>query len=204
MQALYSALELLGRSAKSGGDNMLKVERACDLAKRAIGFHEKSTMGVLEILTSTQSPPVVFDLEQLAGEAVHFLRNDAAIRSVKITLVSGAKPHIVADRGKFQVLLVGLLTAAIDETAPGSELTVTVERREEFGVVSLGSTAGYEESFGANELLQDPQRRMQSRELTFLFARQVLSANGGRLAIATAPDGDAVLQIVHPCLVAHA
>ncbi len=212
MQALYSALELLGRSAKSGGDNMLKVERACDLAKRAISFHEKSTMGVLELLTATNSPPAVFDVEQLAVDAVHFLRNDAGARAVKINVVRGSKPLIHAERTKFQVLVVGLLTAAIDEAAAGinaaagtagAELIVTVERRGCFAMLSLGSTAGYDEALEPDDLLHKPAGCLHPRELTFSFARKFLGANGGRLEIGE-NAGTSSLQIFYPCIEAQA
>jgi signal transduction histidine kinase len=199
MQALFSALELLGRSAKAGG-NPLRVEKVCDLARRAISNHEKSTMAVLQLLTLQHVEAAAVDVGALMSEVAHFLRNDAAAKQVTISICGTAKLYISAESTRLQTLLVGLVTAALDNVPAGTELKLSIDRRENDAVISIGSDAGYGEIQGIEELWQRPQGRLRPRELTLLFARQFLAANGGRLEINpdSAPGG--ALHLYYPCM----
>jgi signal transduction histidine kinase len=199
MQALFSALELLGRSAKSGNDNAARVERAYDLARRAISHHEKSTLGVLRLLTLQHAEAAVVDPDVLVREVVHFLRNEAATREVTVTISSVTGLGISTELARFHTLLVGLVTAAIDATPAGAELPVSIGRRENYAVISIGSDAGYGGIPEAQEPWCPPRKRLHQRELTLLFARQFMAANGGRLEIhSDAPRG--TLRLYYPCL----
>jgi signal transduction histidine kinase len=199
MQALFSALELLGRTAKYGNDNPVRVERACDLARRAISNHEKSTLGVLQLLTLQHAEAATVDPDALMREVVHFLRNEAATREVTVTVSSVTGLRISTELAKLQTLLVGLLTAAIDETSAGTELRVSIERRDNHAVISIGSDAGYRDMPEAEDLWRYPHKRLHQRELTLLFARQFMAAHGGRLEIhSDAPRG--ALHLYYPCL----
>ncbi|MDP8983572.1 MAG: hypothetical protein M3N97_00755 [Pseudomonadota bacterium] len=205
MQALFSALELLGRSAKSGADNPERVEKACELAKRAISNHEKSTLGVVQALTLQHTEAVAMDVFRLVSEVVHFLRNEAAGREVALKVIGPVGVSISAERARLQTVLVGLLMAAIDAVPPGASLLLCVESADGEALVSVDSDAGYEEIPPI-----DPLRRDQNgplllpKDLTLLFARQFLAANGGRLEIhgASAAMPRGVLRLRYPIAVA--
>jgi signal transduction histidine kinase len=183
LQALFGALELLGRSARAGGGDLARVEKACDLARRAISRHEKSTIDALQVLTSQQSMAAAAEVGALTREVVRILRNDAENKAIRITVASSKDLHVWADRAKLQTLLAGLLTAAIDETRVGGELPVSIDRVGDDVAVSIGSHAGYEDIQAAPDLSRSPSLRFQPKELTLLFAREFLSANGGRLTV---------------------
>jgi hypothetical protein len=95
---------------------------------------------------------------------------------------------------------VGLVTAAIDNVPAGTELELSIERRENDAVISIGSDAGYRELQGKEELWQLPQGGLRPRELTLLFARQLLAANGGRLEISPHPAPGGALHLYYPCI----
>ena len=199
MQALFSALELLGRSAKSGTDNPERVEKACELAKRAISNHEKSTLGVVQALTLQHTEAVAIDLFRLASEVVHFLRNEAAGREVTLKVI-GTEVSISAERARLQTLLVGLLMAAIDAVPPGASLLLCVESADGEALVSVDSDAGYEEISPIDPMRPDRNGPLLPKDLTLLFARQFLAANGGRLEIhgASAAMPRGVLRLRYP------
>ena len=192
MQALFSAFELLGRSAKMGGANPLRVEKACDLARRAITQHEKSTLDVLQLLTLQRHAACLVDLSELATEVTHFLRNDAAAKNVSLVMNRTAPVTISVERSKLQNLLVGLVTAAIDAAPEGAELPVTVSREGEHVVFSIDCHTAFGAARNVDELFDQPLRPLHSGELTLLFARQFLAANGGRLQI----DGSDPMRLV--------
>jgi signal transduction histidine kinase len=198
LQALFGALELLGRSARAGGGDLARVEKACDLARRAINRHEKSTIDLLEVLTSQQSVAAAVEVGALTREVVHFLRNDAVNRTIHITVESSKDRTVWADRAKLQTLLAGLLTAAIDETRVGGELPITIDRVGDEVAVSIGSHAGYDEVHAVPDWSQRPYLRVQPKELTLLFAREFLAANGGRLTVDNGVQPQGSLTMYYP------
>ena len=198
MQALFSALELLGRSARKGNPDLDRVEKACALAQRAIDFHEKSTLEALHILTLQDVECVEVDVDALMRDVVHFLRNDAANKEVVVSLSGAAARPIVAERARLQTLLVGLVADAIDATPSGTTLPIAVHSEARLAIVSIGSNAGYTFSDRTRSPDGTPDQLLLPHELTLHFARQFLSNNGGRLEIdvATAPQGS--LQLYYP------
>jgi hypothetical protein len=142
MQALFSAIELLGRSAQSA--NAARVEKAYELARRAMSNHEKSTIDVLSSLAQESSEAAATDLGALVVETAHFLRNDAATKGVKL-IGTPAEVFVTAPRAELRTLLVGLMAAAIDATASGGELRVSAAREGDAAVLTIDSSAGYAE-----------------------------------------------------------
>lgn len=197
MQALFSALELLGRSAKAGSGNPERVEKACELARRAITHHEKSTIGALQVLTLQPTEATAVDVGALLTEVVHFLRNDAANKEVVMAIDGTEVVSIVAERAKLQTLLVGLLAASIDDAPPGTMLQLSFRRSNDSAVVSLGSDAGYGRAQEAM-VTPDLQNRLRPIELTLLFARRFLAANGGRLEIDPSGSPRGELRLYYP------
>lgn len=208
MQALFSAVELLGRSALSGGVNVVRAEKACELARRAISHHEKATLDVLQLLTLQHAQATEVDVGLLIKEVVHFLRNEAASRSVVVKLSNAAQLRVVAERAKLQTLLVGLITAAIDETPSGEALPISVERYAGEAIITIGCNAEYGHAPGddrwpnrLSDVFGPPELTLDSRELTIGFARRYLSANQGRLEIDAGAQPRGAMRLHYPCIV---
>jgi two-component system sensor histidine kinase HydH len=197
MQSLFSAVELLSRSARGGG-NPERIDRACDLARRAINQHEKTTLGALEILTLQHIEATAIELGPLLREVIHFLRNEAGAKDVTIRVSGDEDLRISAERAKLQTLLMGLLTAALDALPSGSSLEVSMTRSDEDALVTVGSAAGYSYPEQLNELMDRAHGRLEAKELTFLFAKRFLAANGGRLGIDPTAGAEGQLTIRYP------
>lgn len=198
MQALFSAFELLGRSAKMGGANPLRVEMACDLARRAITQHEKSTLDVLQLLTMQRHAAINVDLGALVSEVAHFLRNDAATKSVTLAVSTSPELNVCVERAQLQSLLVGLMTAAIDATPHGAELPVSTRRDGGDVLISIGCRTAFCAARNVNTLLEQPLGPLQPGELTLLFAKQFLAGNGGRLEIDCAESVPGSIRVYYP------
>ena len=198
MQALFSALELLGRSARKGNTDLDRIEKACALAQRAIHFHEKSTLEAFHILTLQDVECIEVDVAALMNDVVHFLRNDAANKEVVVSVSGAAAGPIVAERAKLQTLLVGLVADAIAATPSGRHLPIVVASEASLAIVSIGSSAGYTVSDQARSLGGDPDQPLLPHELTLCFARQYLSNNGGRLEIDAAASPQGSLRLYYP------
>jgi signal transduction histidine kinase len=187
MQALFSALELLGRSARMGNVNPLRVEKACDLAQRAIVRHEKSTLEILQLLTLQQSKPVTVDFAELLQEAAHLLRNDAAVKGITITTLLNTDLAIRVEKARLHILMVGLFTAAIDEMTPGGELTIGLQRSLDDAAVTIGYHV-------------TSPKPLQSAELTMRFARQFIDSNAGCMQVDLESGGQTVIRLRLPCI----
>jgi len=198
LQALFGALELLGRSAKAGGGDLARVEKACELARRAISRHEKSTIDALQVLASQQSISATVDVGALARDVAHFLRNDAGNKAVRITVACSNEVNVWADRAKLQTLLAGLIVAAIDETPVGGELPVKIDRVGDEVAVSIGSHAGCRDIDASPDFSRRPTLRFQPKELTLLFAREFLAAHGGYLTVDNAVQPQGSLTMYFP------
>jgi hypothetical protein len=105
---------------------------------------------------------------------------------------------ISAERARLQTVLVGLLTAAIDEISPGASLLLYIDRVADSAVISLDSDAGYREVSEKKDLWNCPHSRLRPKELTLLFARQYLAANGGRLEINAAAPPRGAMRLYYP------
>jgi hypothetical protein len=198
MQALFSAVELLGRAAKAGGGDQERIERAYHLARRALNNHEQFTLATLQNLLLMHVDAVPLELAALATDAVHFLRGEAVDKGVSLRLLAAVEVQIVADRAKLQSLLVGLMAAAVDDAPPGSELPVRVERCGNDAVLSIGSHAGYAPMPKPEDLSERPTSLLTPGELTLLFAWRFLAANGGRLEIDARAAPRGLLRVLYP------
>jgi signal transduction histidine kinase len=200
MQAIFSALELLGRSARKSGTDLDRIEKVCALARRAISSHEKSTLEVFQMLTLQDADYIAVDVGGVMREVVHFLRNEAAKKELAITLSTTDVLPIAAERARLQTLLVGLLTAAIDAVPAGAQLPVSVTSEGKFAVISLGSNAGYASSRDTDDPWNIPTQQLLPHELTLPFARQFLAGNGGRLEIDAAVLPHGSLRLYYPMM----
>jgi signal transduction histidine kinase len=183
MQALFSAIELLGRAAKSAGCDPSKIDKACELARRAMGHHEKSTLEVLQRLTLQPAEPSSVDVAALVKDVAQFLRNEAAVKQVVLQISSRDAGSVVADRAALHCMLSGLLVAAIEDAPAGSELSLSADRIGDEAVISIAPVPAWScsEAMSPVEVLLCASPPPGVRGLTLLLARQMLRRNGGRL-----------------------
>lgn len=200
MQALFSAFELLGRSAKLGGENSLRIDKACELARRAIDHHQKATLHALQLFALQPVSATSVDLGELVRTVTHVLRNDAAIKELVINVAATEGVTISAERLELQTLLSGLLAAAIDYLPSGSILELSVSREDGYALLSFGCNAGFADTRNLHQCFEQSLGSLQPSELTLLFARRFLAANGGRLEIDTVNSPAGTLRLYYPCL----
>jgi hypothetical protein len=207
MQAVYSGFELLWRSAKSPGDNLPRIERAGDMAKRAISNHEKFMVEVMQQLTFQHTSRTVLDLGALVAEVTLFLRNDAANKEIDFAFTHDANITIAVERERLHLLILGLLTAAIDELPAGSVLCMHLAQVANQARLTIGADFSDCGKRMSDEAERQPAGSLTARDLAVMFARQFLLANGGRLEFddsdARSDARDGQLQIYYPLASPH-
>lgn len=194
MQALFSAIELLGRSAKAAADPQ-RLDKVVDLARRAIQQHEKSSLQVLELLTQQRGEPSAVDLNELLRETAHLLRSASSAKHVKVELNAEPDGMVKLHRAALQSVLIGLIGAAIDASPAGATLHLWLRRQERETVIQIGSHGGLGEIDTVDPAKPLPTSPFAMSSLLVWYVRQVLSENRATFEIANEPSPGAMKLI---------
>jgi hypothetical protein len=183
LQAVYSSLEVLARSAKHGTPNTVLVENASSIAKRAMANHEQALVDIVNQVTGPDDVPTVVNLASLVKQAQQFLRNDALSKGIRLGLSGSEDVPVFSQRNKLRSLILGLLALGIDGLPTGAELSVELRRADGYALLELRSDLTYNDIREAEDLLCHEPVDLCPQELVLGFARRWIMANGGRVEI---------------------
>ena len=183
LQAVYSSLEVLARSAKHGTPNTLLIDNASSIAKRAMANHEQALVDIVNQVTGPDDVPAVVNLVSLVKQAQQFLRNDALSKGIKLGLPGCEDVLVFSQRNKLRSLILGLFAVGIDGLPTGAELRVELHRVDGYALLELRSDLTYDDIREAEDLLCHEPVDLRPQELVLGFARRWISANGGRVEI---------------------
>lgn len=183
LQAVYSSLEVLARSAKNGAPNTVLIETASSIAKRAMANHEQALVDIVNQVTGPDDVPTIVNLASLVKQAQQFLRNDALSKGIRLGLSGCEDVLVFSQRNKLRSLILGLLALGIDGLPTGAELRVELRRADGYALLELRSDLTYHDIREAEDLLCHEPVDLSPQELVLGFARRWITANGGRVEI---------------------
>jgi hypothetical protein len=199
LQAVYSSLEVLARSAKNGTPNTVLIESASSIAKRAMANHEQALVDIVNQVTGPDDVPTVVNLASLVKQAQQFLRNDALSKGIRLGLSGCEDVLVFSQRNKLRSLILGLLALGIDGLPTGAELRVELRRADGYALLELRSDLTYHDIREAEDLLCHEPVDLSPQELVLGFARRWITANGGRVEIHSPVDTQQTgLRIYYP------
>jgi hypothetical protein len=199
LQAVYSSLEVLARSAKNGTPNTVLIETASSIAKRAMANHEQALVDIVNQVTGPDDVPTVVNLASLVKQAQQFLRNDALSKGIRLGLSGCEDVLVFSQRNKLRSLILGLLALGIDGLPTGAELRVELRRADGYALLELRSDLTYHDIREAEDLLCHEPVDLSPQELVLGFARRWITANGGRVEIHSPVDTQQTgLRIYYP------
>ena len=198
LQAVYSSVELLARSAKQGAVNGTLIDNASALAKRALANHERDVIEVVNQLTVSEDKPVAINVASLIDDVLRFLRNDAASRDIHIVVSGGTDVQVSAPHNELRTLLLALLALSIDALPAGAELHIGVSREREDACVELRSELSFGEIRSAEALLRTESSVVQPRDLILVSARHWLQKHAGRIVADPGAGLHKALRIYYP------
>jgi len=149
LQAVYSSLEVLARSAKHGTPNTVMIENASSIAKRAMANHEQALVDIVNQVTGPDDAPAVVNLGTLVKQAQQFLRNDALSKGIKLSLSGSEDLLVFSQRNKLRSLILGLYALGIDGLPTGADLQVELSPVDGYALLELRSAA---EDLGGGEI----------------------------------------------------
>jgi signal transduction histidine kinase len=198
LQAVYTSFEVLARSAKRGAQNPTLIDSASSIAKRAMANHEQSLVDIVNQVTGPDDAPAILNLAALVRETHQFLRNDALGKEITLSLSGGEDMMVFSRRNKLRSLLLGLHVFGIDALPTGAKLHIELSRTDGYALLELRSGLTYAAIREAQDLLCHEPLELRPQELVLGFARQWISAHGGRVEIHSPSGEQGVLRIYHP------
>jgi signal transduction histidine kinase len=198
LQAIYSSLELLARSAKQAAQNPALIEGAASIARRAMANYEQSMIAIVNQVTAPDEAATILNLSTLVRQAQQFLRNDALARQITLGLSGRDDLLVSSEPGKLRSLILGLLALSIDASPTGAQLLVELSHAEGFAVLELHSEVSYGDIREAQELLCGDHVDLKPQELVLGFARQWITTRGGRVEIACGSGARTGLRLLYP------
>jgi hypothetical protein len=198
LQAIYSSIELLARSAKNGVQNPALVDSAASLAKRAMANHDQAVADIVNQVTGPDGAPAILNLADLVRQSQHFFRNDALAKNITMSLSGPEELLVLSERNKLRSTLLGLLAVSIDALPPGADLHLELSCAVPYAVLELRSTMTYDAIREAQEIFRQERVNLGFQELVLGSARRWIVTNGGRMEISPFADGKTALRIFYP------
>jgi signal transduction histidine kinase len=135
IQPIASSFELLHRAANAAPFNQALAAKASEFFRRAVDGHERVVQETLGDICGEVAPRAPVDLEDFTGQALRFLQNDAATRQVSLQPAASEPVVVQACGPDLRLLVLALLTHAIDHAAPGDSIRAGVQRLPRAAVV---------------------------------------------------------------------
>jgi signal transduction histidine kinase len=198
LQAIYSSLELLTRSAKHAVQNPALIDGAASIAKRAMANYEQSMIAIVNQVTGPGDAPAILNLATLVQQAQQFLRNDALAKQIALGLSGRNDLLVLSEPNKLRSVILGLLALGIDASPTGAELHVELSTAEAFAVLELRSQVTFDTIREAQDLPSCDRLSLTHQELVLGFARRWLTTNGGRMLVPCANDARSGLRLLYP------
>jgi len=191
LHALYSALELLARSAQIRDGDGTMAERATAIARRAMSNYEPLVLNTVESLTAGHDAEGLSDVDlgALTQEVSRFLRADIANKRLDVRLDIETDVRVRARRETARSWLLGLLLTSVDGSPPDQPLTVSLRR--EAGLARLVIAAAAPAAA--------PGDRPDA--LILAMAARWADSHGGRVEFAPAGVAGEEIRVYYPLIV---
>ena len=175
-----------------------ELERARAAAKRieSDGNRAAEIIHRLRMFYKTGAPPQseVVDINQVVGEMLMLLRNDASRRSISLRMeLTPHLPRLMADRVQLQQVLMNLMLNGMEAMGDeGGELIIRSQRNENGLLLVSVSDTGVGLPSEKPDLIFNAfyTTKPQGTGMGLAISRSIIEAHGGRLwASANAPRG---------------
>ncbi len=192
LHALYSALELLSRSAQLRGGDTAMAERAASIARRAMSNYEPVVLNIVESLTHQSDGGTLteVDLGTLTQEVIRFLRADIANKRLELRMTVEQDVRVRACRETARSWILGLLLTSVDGSPADQPLAITLRREDAQALLVIASN------------LQDTGQAAPQRAdaLIRAMAARWAESQGGRVEFGPAGVAGDEIRVYYPLI----
>jgi intracellular sulfur oxidation DsrE/DsrF family protein len=197
LHALYSALELLSRSAGAGQGNTTMAERATAIARRAMNNYEPLVLKTIESLTAGHETETEIELGTLTDEALRFLRTDIANKRLELRAAIDAGVRVRACREMARLWILGLLLKSVDGAPPGGPIDVTVAHENAIARLVIAAGTRSEVSREAESVAAAAGG---AEAVILMAARRWAESLGGRLELTRTGLAREEIRVYYPLI----
>lgn len=124
LQGIYGGVDALTRAARPDKPSVVPLERLTQFVQHAIGNHERGLEQVLNEVAGEEQPTTEVAVKPLLIDLLKFLTHDIARHGVHARLEVADELTVRAPPTLLRMMLLGLLTDAIDATPSGTDIHV--------------------------------------------------------------------------------
>jgi hypothetical protein len=198
LHALYSALELLSRSASAGPGAAAMAERATTIARRAMSNYEPLVLKTVEALTAGHETETEVDLGTLTQEVLRFLRTDISNKRLDLRAEIEDGVRVRACRETARLWILGLLLTCVDGSPPGQPLAVSVTRED--GRARLGLASGTSRAAIPDWQAVAAAPAYRADAVILVMARRWAESVGGCLEMARTGVAGEEIRVYYPSI----
>jgi hypothetical protein len=159
LQAISTSVEVLTRVAGTTPLNTDLLAKSSHFFKRASAEHERTLGKSLDDICGTSEEVTTVELQGLVGEVERFLQNDALSKDINLNFAAAGAVSVVAKRSNVRLVVLSLLTQGIDQSIPGTSITLRVGASPRPTIEITGIT-GERQGLAVGLLLPVSQRLM--------------------------------------------
>lgn len=125
LQGIYGGVDALTRAARAAKPTSIPLEQVAQFVQQAITNHERGLERILESVAPEDAVIAPVAVDELMGTLTRFLTNDAARNGVRLRLDLEEKMLAAVVPAKLRLVLLGLLTDAIDSMPAGGDIRIS-------------------------------------------------------------------------------
>ena len=137
LQGIYGGVDALTRAARPDKPSAVPLERLTQFVQQAISNHERGLELVLNEVAGEEQASASVAVRPVLVDLLKFLTHDTARHGVRTRLQADDGLTVRAPPGLLRMILLGLLTDAIDAAPASSELHITAQPHGELLQIEL-------------------------------------------------------------------
>ncbi len=195
--AVHAAVEVLIRALAMGPDK--PAERIINLARSTVEKHATVFADTLDLVIAADAPPAKLDINSLIQSCAGFLRHDAYEHGVRIELQLCAAAQVKVRTIKLRLVVLALLTDAIDALAKGGNILITTLVRDGEVVIEVHDSRQAHAEAPLNHVSEvDIKSTSLRAALISPVVQHLVAMEGGRENKINTPDH--VVQLMFPAV----
>lgn len=194
LHAMQSAIEVLVRAATTSRDKTALADRTVELARRAVASHGNVIEATVDrLIPSAKDRPPGAPVG-IVRDTLHFLHVEFSSRDIAVDFAPGEDFLVPAPASRLGLIVLGMLSDVLDESAQGGQLHISVHRSDGWGIIDVTVTPRAERA--ATDM--QGHSNSTSGQFTPSVARRLAAMDGGQVDARSSATGESRRRLRYP------